>query len=67
MLSSLLKFLWQTNCRNIGHPIFISIGHNITFTPPYYSPSGHAHGIIIQNNILMGGADPRGDGIALGY
>ena len=43
------------------------IGHHITFTPPYYSPSGHAHGIIIQNNILMGGADPRGDGIALGY
>ena len=43
------------------------IGHNITFTPPYYSPSGHAHGIIIKNNILMGGADPRGDGIALGY
>ena len=28
---------------------------------------GHAHGIVLRDGTLMGGADPRGDGAALGY
>ena len=28
---------------------------------------GHAHGIVVRNGTLMGGADPRADGCALGY
>ena len=28
---------------------------------------GHAHGIAVRDGTLMGGADPRGDGVALGF
>jgi gamma-glutamyltranspeptidase len=28
---------------------------------------GHAHGITLDNGILRGGADPRGDGAAIGF
>jgi gamma-glutamyltranspeptidase len=28
---------------------------------------GHAQGIVVRDGTLMGGADPRGDGAALGF
>jgi gamma-glutamyltranspeptidase len=33
----------------------------------FYQQMGHAHGIVVGDGTLMGGADPRGDGAALGY
>ena len=42
-------------------------GHDVEFMPAYYWYSGFAHGVLIKDDILMGGADPRGDGVALGY
>jgi gamma-glutamyltranspeptidase len=27
---------------------------------------GHAHGIAFRDGLMVGGADPRGDGVALG-
>ncbi|HET7341194.1 MAG TPA: hypothetical protein VFL90_07005, partial [Methylomirabilota bacterium] len=28
---------------------------------------GQAHGITVRDGLFMGGADPRGDGVALGF
>jgi len=44
-------------------------GHKIRFLPPWSVEVGHAQGIVIdhQRGVLMGGADPRGDGYALGW
>ena len=42
-------------------------GHSIKPAPEFFSKCGHAHGIVIRDGTLMGGADPRGDGAALGF
>ncbi len=42
-------------------------GHTIKMEREFFQKMGHAHGIVVRDGILMGGADPRGDGAALGY
>ncbi len=42
-------------------------GHRIRTALPFFQKMGHAHGIVVQDGTLMGGADPRGDGAALGF
>lgn len=42
-------------------------GHRVEAVSDFHDQMGHAQGIVIRDGTLMGGADPRGDGIALGY
>lgn len=44
-------------------------GHQVHLLPAWANEAGHAQGIVIdhQRGVLMGGADPRGDGYALGW
>lgn len=42
-------------------------GHRVEAVSDFYNQMGHAQGIVVRDGTLMGGADPRGDGIALGY
>jgi gamma-glutamyltranspeptidase/glutathione hydrolase len=42
-------------------------GHRVTVASDFFHLMGHAHGIVVRDGTLMGGADPRGDGMALGY
>jgi len=44
-------------------------GHLINRWGPWHELAGHAHGITIdpETGALMGGADPRSDGAAIGY
>ncbi len=42
-------------------------GHRVEAVSDFFDQMGHAHGILVRGGTLMGGADPRGDGIALGY
>ncbi len=42
-------------------------GHRMEAMSDFYQQMGHAHGIVVRGGTLMGGADPRGDGAALGY
>jgi len=43
------------------------IGHNVTPVSDFFMRMGHAHGITLTNGTLRGGADPRGDGAAIGF
>jgi gamma-glutamyltranspeptidase/glutathione hydrolase len=45
------------------------LGHRINLTPDYSDIMGHAGAIVIDRSsgVLKGGADPRGDGAAVGY
>lgn len=42
-------------------------GHRVKAAPSLFYKVGHAHGIAVRDGTLMGGADPRGDGVALGF
>jgi gamma-glutamyltranspeptidase / glutathione hydrolase len=42
-------------------------GHPVKAAPELFYRVGHAHGITVRDGVLSGGADPRGDGIALGF
>jgi len=42
-------------------------GHRVTAAPELFWRCGHAQGIVVRDGTLMGGADPRGDGVALGF
>jgi len=42
-------------------------GHRVKTAPEFFTRVGHAHGIVRRDGTLMGGADPRGDGAALGF
>ena len=42
-------------------------GHSVEVVSDFFNLMGHAQGIVARDGTLMGGADPRGDGIALGY
>jgi gamma-glutamyltranspeptidase/glutathione hydrolase len=44
-----------------------ALGHRVKIAPDFFWRCGHAHGIVLRDGTLMGGADPRGDGMALGY
>lgn len=45
------------------------LGHIVREAGNFTSAMGHAHGIVInqENNLLMGGADPRADSAAIGW
>jgi gamma-glutamyltranspeptidase/glutathione hydrolase len=42
-------------------------GHRLRVEAEFLHRVGHAHAITFREGTLMGGADPRGDGIALGF
>jgi len=42
-------------------------GHRLKPAADFFSRVGHAHGVAFRDGTLMGGADPRGDGAALGF
>ena len=42
-------------------------GHNVTPVSDFFMRMGHAHGISLADGTLRGGADPRGDGAAIGF
>ncbi|HET7341358.1 MAG TPA: gamma-glutamyltransferase [Methylomirabilota bacterium] len=42
-------------------------GHNVKAAPELFYRVGQAHGITVCDGLFMGGADPRGDGVALGF
>jgi gamma-glutamyltranspeptidase len=42
-------------------------GHRLRVEGEFLHRAGHAHAIAIRDGTLMGGADPRGDGVALGF
>jgi gamma-glutamyltranspeptidase len=43
------------------------LGHAIAPTPELFYRVGHAHGVMVHDGVMSGGADPRGDGMALGF
>ncbi len=42
-------------------------GHQVLAVSDWFARMGHAHGITIHDGTLRGGADPRGDGAAIGF
>jgi gamma-glutamyltranspeptidase / glutathione hydrolase len=42
-------------------------GHAIRPAAEFFSRTGHAHAVSFRDGTLLGGADPRGDGAALGF
>jgi gamma-glutamyltranspeptidase/glutathione hydrolase len=42
-------------------------GHKVTPVSDWFMRMGHAHGITLDHGTLRGGADPRGDGAAIGF
>ena len=42
-------------------------GHSVKPAPDFFMKTGHAHAIAFHDGTLLGGADPRGDGVALGF
>ena len=42
-------------------------GHAVKRSPDFFMKTGHAHAITFRDGTLLGGADPRGDGAALGF
>jgi gamma-glutamyltranspeptidase/glutathione hydrolase len=56
--------------RRVGRRVLTSLarrGHRVKPAPEFFHRTGHAHGLVVRDGTLMGGADPRGDGVALGY
>lgn len=45
----------------------VARGHNLAVVSGWFSQMGHAHGITLRDGTLAGGADPRGDGAAIGF
>jgi gamma-glutamyltranspeptidase len=42
-------------------------GHQVEVVSDWFARMGHAQGITVHDGTLRGGADPRGDGAAIGY
>jgi gamma-glutamyltranspeptidase/glutathione hydrolase len=42
-------------------------GHPVKPAPELFYKVGHAHGVLRRGEVWTGGADPRGDGVALGF
>ncbi len=42
-------------------------GHQVLAVSDWFGRMGHAHGITLHDGTLRGGADPRGDGAAIGF
>jgi len=43
------------------------MGHNVEIMDDWYHRAGHAHGVVKRGATWMGGADPRTEGLALGF
>lgn len=43
------------------------MGHDVVVVGPWEDVMGHAQGVWIDGDVLIGAADPRGDGYALGW
>jgi gamma-glutamyltranspeptidase len=43
------------------------LGHHIVVVSDWFARMGHAQGVTLQDGMLRGGADPRGDGAAIGF
>ncbi len=43
------------------------MGHKVQPVSDWFVRMGHAHGITLTDGTLRGGADPRGDGAAIGF
>ena len=64
--SNTLKLESRINGNAMNH--LLSRGHEIEVLEPFTEVMGHAGAIwIAENGVKFGGADPRGDGIAIGY
>src|SRR6202000_236567 len=55
--------------RDDGVLHIMALGHRINLTPDYSDIMGHAGAIVIdrKTGVMKGGADPRGDGAAVGF
>ena len=56
--------------RRVSEDVFEALqrlGHPVTPAPDFFVRTGHAHAITFRDGTLLGGADPRGDGAALGF
>jgi gamma-glutamyltranspeptidase len=56
--------------RRVGRVALAALGrrgHRVKAAPEFFHRAGHAHGLVARDGTLMGGADPRGDGAALGF
>jgi gamma-glutamyltranspeptidase/glutathione hydrolase len=42
-------------------------GHPVTTAPALFTRTGQAHALLVHAGTIFGGADPRGDGTALGF
>jgi gamma-glutamyltranspeptidase len=42
-------------------------GHQVEAVSEWFARMGHAHAVTLHDGTLRGGADPRGDGAAIGY
>ena len=42
-------------------------GHTVQPAPALFTRCGHAHALVLRDGTLFGGADPRGNGVALGF
>jgi gamma-glutamyltranspeptidase/glutathione hydrolase len=42
-------------------------GHQVLAVSDWFARMGHGHGITVHGGTLRGGADPRGDGAAIGF
>lgn len=42
-------------------------GHRVEAVSEWFARVGHGHGVTLLDGTLRGGADPRGDGAAIGY
>jgi gamma-glutamyltranspeptidase len=47
--------------------VLVRRGHAIRPAPALFVRTGHAHAVSFRDGTLLGGADPRGDGVALGF
>jgi len=60
-----IRLEWRVPARVVAAPE--RRGHRIKREREFFQKMGHAHGVVVRDGTLMGGADPRGDGAALGY
>jgi len=42
-------------------------GHPVKPAPALFTRTGQAHALVFRDGTILGGADPRGDGVALGF
>jgi gamma-glutamyltranspeptidase/glutathione hydrolase len=56
--------------NRVPAPVFEALerrGHRFKSEREFFHRVGHAHGVTVVDGTFFGGADPRGDGVALGF